>query len=134
MATHHGKAVVVRLGTAPGSNVVAEVSEFSLETSAEIIDDTVMGDTWKTHLVGFKEFSGSLTCFWDETDTNGQEAMDEGASVTINLLPEGIASTAAYWWGVATITRMTLNASKDGVVTRGFDFQGNGALTQTTVA
>ena len=129
MATHHGKAGVVKVG----SNTVAEVTEFSVEEGVDIADDTVMGDTSKTHLIGIKEWSGSLTCFWDETDTNGQQALTVGASVTLNLHPEGTGAGATYKTGTATIARVTLSVAKEGIVTRAFQFTGNGALTETTV-
>lgn len=130
MATHHGKDGVVKVG----SNAVAEVKEFSVESGVEVADDTVMGDAWKTHLTGQKQWSGSLTCNWDETDTTGQEALTEGASVTLNLHPEGADTGDKYLTGTATITSITLSASLDGVVTRAFQFQGNGALAWATVA
>lgn len=130
MATHHGKDGLVKIG----SDTVAEVTEFSVESSVDVADDTVMGDPWKTHLPGQKEWSGSLSCFWDESDTNGQEAMTEGASVALKLCPEGYDTGDKYLSGTATITRVTVAASKDGVVTRAFQFQGNGALAWATAS
>lgn len=130
MATHHGKDGVVKIGT----DTVAEVTEFNVESGVDVVDDTVMGDTWKTHLVGMKEWSGSLSCQWDETDTTGQEAMTEGASVALKLYPEGADTGDKYLAGTATVTRITLAASKEGVVTRAFQFQGNGALAWATAA
>ena len=130
MATHHGNEGVVKIG----SDTVGEVTEFSVESGIDVADDTVMGDTWKTHLTGQKEWSGSVSCFWDEGDTTGQEALTEGASVTLKLCPEGYTTGDKYLSGTATVTRITLSASKDAVVTRAFQFQGNGALAWATAA
>lgn len=129
MATHHGKNGVVKVG----SNAVAEVQQFSVTEQVGTVDDTAMGDTDETHLVGIKSWNGSLQCSWDETDTNGQEALTVGASVTLNLYPEGTGSGASYMTGTATITEVTRDIKRDGVVTRSFNFKGNGALTHTTV-
>jgi hypothetical protein len=129
MATHHGKNGVVKVG----ANTVAEVTEFSIEEDAPVADDTAMGDTARTHLAGIPGWKGSATCWWDETDTNGQEALTKGASVTLNLYPEGAGAGATYKTGTATITGITLNVQRDNTVTRSFTFEGNGALTQTTV-
>lgn len=128
MATVHGKAGVVR----NGANPVAEVTEFTIETSVSIADDTVMTDTWETHQIGIKKWSGSLTCFWDESDTNGQVALDEGASVTLNLYPDGTTTGKKYVTGTVTIESTTTSAAKDGIVTRSFNFTGNGAMSWST--
>ena len=129
MATHHGKDGTVKVG----ANAVAEIDSWNVRSQADIADDTAMGDTWKTHLVGMKSWSGQLTCHWDETDTNGQEALIEGASVTLNLYPEGGGTGATYFTGTATISDTGIDVNKGGVVQRTFSFTGNGALTRTTV-
>lgn len=129
MATHHGNAGSV----AVGANSVAEIDEWSVEETTDTADDSAMGDAWHTHLTGQKSWRGSLTCHWDETDTNGQQALSNGASVTLNLYPEGSGSTATYKTGTATVTRVGLTVQKDGVVQRSFEFMGNGALTEATV-
>lgn len=130
MGTHHGKDGVVKVG----SDTIAEVKEFNVESSVEITDDTAMGDAWKTHKAGQKSWSGSLNCQWDETDTTGQEALTEGASVTLNLYPEGAGSGAKYLTGTATISNITVAAAMDGIVARNFQFTGSGALAWATVS
>lgn len=129
MGTHHGKNGVVKVG----SNVVAEVQSFTVTETVGTVDDTAMGDTAETHLVGITSWTASVQCSWDETDTNGQEAMTVGASVTLSLYPEGSGSGASYMTGTATITQSGIDTKRDGVVTRSFDCKGNGALSRTTV-
>ncbi len=51
MATHTGSAGIVKVGT----NAVAEVRSFTLDTSAEILEDTALTDTSRTYAVGKKE-------------------------------------------------------------------------------
>jgi hypothetical protein len=129
MATHHGKNGVVKVG----ANTVAEVDRWSVRESVEVSDDTAQGDTAQTHLVGVPMWNGNLTCHWDETDTNGQQALTIGASVTLNLYPEGTGSGAKYKTGTASILEVGIEVTKNGVVSREFSFQGNGALTESTV-
>ena len=129
MATHHGNDGRIHVG----ANAVAEVSEFSVDEAIDIVEDTAQGDTAKTHLTGLTEWSGSASCWWDETDTNGQEAMGIGDSVTLNLYPEGSGAGARYMTGTATISAVRVGVPKDNVVTREIDFVGNGALTHGTV-
>lgn len=131
MATHLGIEGQVKIG----ANTVAEVVNFSVESTANTADDSAIGDAWATHLVGMKSWSGSITCHWDETDTNGQEAMTVGASVTLNLYPEGSTTGDKYMTGTATITSVGVNVSgNDAVIQRTFGFTGNGALTISTAA
>lgn len=132
MTTHHGKDGVVKVG----SNAVAEVDNWSLNQSAKVADDTAMGDTWETHIAGktINSWQGSLTCHWDAADTNGQEALDVGASVTLKLYGEGTGTGAVEYSGTATVTSVGMTVPKDNVIQRTFNFQGNGALAQGVVA
>lgn len=129
MATHHGKNGVVKVG----SNSVAEVRDWNVNETVDTVDDTVQGDTWKTHLAGVPEWDGDMECFWDETDTNGQQALTIGASVTLNLYPEGAGSGATYKTGTASVTGVSIGVPHDGGVSRRITFKGNGALTESTV-
>jgi len=131
MATHHGKDGTVKVG----ANTVAEIDRWSVNEKAAVANDTSMGDTWETHIAAktINSWSGDLQCHWDETDTNGQEALTIGASVTLNLYPEGAGAGATYKSGLASIVDKGLAVTKDGVVSQSFSFTGNGVLTQTTV-
>jgi len=88
-----------------------------------------MGDSARTKKVGLTSASGSLTAYWDETDTNGQEAMTIGSSVTLNLYPEGSANASTYATCTAILTSVGVSASFDGMVERTFSFDVNGAVT-----
>lgn len=132
MATHWGNEGTVKIG----SNAVAEITEYEFTETVQPVDDTAMGDSYKTHIAGsgIKEWSGSMTCHWDETDTNGQVAMTPGASVTLNLYPEGATSGDVYWSGTATITERSQSVKMDGeTIQATFQFLGNGTLTRGTV-
>ena len=129
MAVHKGSEGVVKILT----NTVAEVRDWSLEETAETIDSTQLSDSAKTFEVGTTSWSGSVNAFWDETDTNGQGAMRAGASVTLNLYPEGATSGDTYGSGTAIISSISKSGGIDGLVEASFSFQGTGALTWATV-
>jgi hypothetical protein len=130
MANHTGNEGVVKIGTA----TVAEVKSWSIDETTETLEDTVIGDTARTRKPsGISSWSGSLEAFWDETDTLGQGAMTIGAEVTLNLYPEGAVSGDTYFTGSAIITSISRSASFNGMVEASFSFEGNGALTQSTV-
>ncbi len=129
MAVHKGSEGVVKILT----NTVAEVRDWSLEETAETIDSTQLSDSAKTFEVGTTSWSGSVNAFWDETDTNGQVAMSAGASVTLNLYPEGATSGDTFGSGTAIISSISKSGGIDGLVEASFSFQGSGALTWATV-
>lgn len=128
-ANHKGSEGTVKFTT----NAIAELRGWTLNMVGSIIDDTVLADTAKTHQAGNTEWSGTFSTFWDETDTNGQAAATVGASVTLNLYPEGDGSGDTYYTGTATITGANLSAATNGMVEAEYSYTGTGALTRTTV-
>ena len=129
MATHTGSAGVVKNGT----NTIAEVRSWSLDQSQDTVETTALGDTVKTYSATQSSSSGTIDCFWDETDTNGQVACTIGASVTLNLYPEGATSGDTYYTGSAIITSVGVAQTHDGIVERSIGFQVTGAVTIGTV-
>lgn len=129
MANHKGSEGLVKVGT----NTVAEILSWSLERTADTIEDTVLGETAKTFQSNTTSWSGSAEAYWDETDTTGQGAMTIGAQVTLNLYPEGDVSGDTYFSGAIIITSISMSADNNGMVTASFSFQGTGALTESTV-
>lgn len=129
MSNHAGKDGVVK----SGSNVVAEVRDWSLEETADVIEDTAMGDTTRTKKVGLTSASGSLNCYWDEGDT-AQSSMTVGAEITLGLYPEGTTTGDTYATCSAIVTSVGKSAAFDGMVEQAFSFEVNGAVTWGTVA
>ena len=129
MATHTGSSGVVKVG----SNAVAEVRSFTLDTSAELLEDTNLGDTSRTYAIGKKGATATVECWWDETDTNGQIAIAEGNSVTLNLYPEGAGSGAYYFTGTFLMTSQSVSVPTDGIIESSFNATLTGALSRTTV-
>jgi hypothetical protein len=125
---HHGKEGVIKTG----SNVTGNVTGYTLETSADVVENTALGNAAKTFTAGRTSFSGSIDMNWDEGDTS-QEEMDCGSSLTFTLLPEGNSSGDISFSGSGIVTGMSVGVTLDGVTTRTVTFQGTGALTQGTV-
>jgi hypothetical protein len=129
MANHKGSEGVVKVG----SNTVAEVRDWSITISADTIEDTAMGDSARTYKPSLTSATGSISCYWDESDTTGQGAMTAGSEVTLNLYPEGDDSGDTYYTVSAIITEEGASASFDGMVESTFSFSANGAVTTATV-
>lgn len=129
MATHTGSEGTVKVG----SNVIAEIRSFSIEETADTLEDTTMGDTARTYKSSLTSYSGSLDVFWDETDATGQGALTIGAEVTLAMYPEGDTTGDTYLTGTAIVTGRSISSSFDGLVEMSISVQGTGALTSTTV-
>ena len=129
MATHTGSSGLVKVGT----NTVAEVRSFTLDTTAELLEDTTLTDTSKSFQVGKKGATASVECFWDETGTNGQIAIAEGSSVALNLYPEGATSGDYYYSGTYLITANSVSVPTDGIIEATFSATLTAALTRGTV-
>ena len=128
MATHHGKEGVV---TAGGTGV-GELTGFTLETTADVVEDTALTDATKSFLAGRTSFSGTLEMSYDETDSP-QQTLTVGSSISFIVLPEGNTSGDEKFSGTGIITGMSVSNAMDAVVTRSVTFLGTGALTRATV-
>jgi hypothetical protein len=128
MATHHGKEGVV---TAGGTGV-GELTGFTLETTADVVEDTALTDATKSFITGRTSFSGTLEMSYDETDSP-QQTLTVGSSIAFVVLPEGNTSVDEKFSGTGIITGMSVTNGMDAVVTRSVTFQGTGALTRATV-
>lgn len=134
MATHTGSEGTVKVGTAGSDVAIAEIRSFSIEESADTLEDTTMGDGARTYKASLTTFTGSIDVLWDESDTTGQGALTIGAEVTLNLYPEGATSGDTYLGGTAIVTGRSISSSYDGLVEMSISVQGSGALTTTAVA
>jgi hypothetical protein len=128
MATHFGKEGVV---TAGGTGI-GELTSYTLETTADVVEDTQLSDSTKSFVTGRTSFSGTLEMSYDETDTP-QQTLTAGTTIAFILAPEGNASTDETFTGSGIVTGMSVNVTLDGITMRSVTFQGTGALTRGTV-
>jgi len=128
MATHHGKEGVV---TAGGTGI-GELTGFTLETTADVVEDTQLSDATKSFVAGRTSFSGTLEMSYDETDSP-QQTLTAGSEIAFILLPEGATSGDESFTGSGIVTGMSVTNGMDAVITRSVTFQGTGALTRGTV-
>jgi len=129
MTTHTGKEGIVKVG----ANTVAEITGFSLDEAMSPIDDSGLNDTWDTHKAGPQNWNCSFEAWWDPSDTNGQQAMAIGNSVSLDLYGNGEASGDTHFTGTASITGISRSWARGSIVGATFTCQGSGALTEATV-
>jgi len=129
MAVHKGSEGTIKVG----SNAVAELVSYSLTENIDLIETTNITDPARAYTTGKTSWGGEISTNWDETDTNGQGALTIGASVTLNLYPEGASSSDTYYTGLAIVTALDKSADGEGLVTNNISVTGVGALSTATV-
>jgi|TARA_Y100000289_G_scaffold21468_1_gene20750 hypothetical protein len=127
MATHHGKEGVVKAG----GTGIGELTGFTLETTADVVEDTQLSDSTKSFVAGRTSFSGTLEMSYDETDSP-QQTLTAGTSISFVLGAEGDGSGDEIFSGSGIITGMSVSVPLDGITTRSVTFQGTGTLTRGT--
>tara|TARA_Y100001970_G_scaffold241172_1_gene304545 strand:- start:2299 stop:2685 length:387 start_codon:yes stop_codon:yes gene_type:complete len=127
MATHHGKEGVVKAG----GTGIGELTGFTLETTADVVEDTQLSDSTKSFVAGRTSFSGTLEMSYDETDSP-QQTLTAGTSISFVLGAEGDGSGDEIFSGSGIITGMSVNVGLDAITTRSVTFQGTGTLTRGT--
>jgi predicted secreted protein len=128
MANHLGREGLVKIS----STTIGELRNYALSHSSDTVEDSVIGDTYRTRLATMKTFSVSGDLYWDETNA-GQLLITIGSSVTLNLYPEGSDTGDVYYSGAAIVTKFDISASFDGIVEGSIAFEGNGALSTLTI-
>ncbi len=135
MATHAGHTGSIKAVTSTDGSgtpvAVAEVKDWSLETTANLADDTVLGDAWTSQKLTTKSWSTTLNCIWSDDDA-AQDDFVEGGTVQVELYPYGVTSGNTKWDGLAIVASVSKSAAADGLVEASFNLTGIGALTPGT--
>lgn len=132
MATNKGSSGVVKIAASGGSAaVVGEVRSYSIDTTADTVEDTVMGDTARTYLPSLTSATLSVECYWDDGDAQ-QLVLDEGIDIDWEIHPTGTGAGEKYYSGGGVVTAKTITASFDGMVEASFSVQVSGAVTEST--
>ena len=113
-----------------GANAIAEVSNWSLDISTDMLDSTSLGDSWREFIAGLNGATGSVEVKWDiPNDANGQTALQNaslnGTTVTLNLY----VNSSNYYSGTAYVSNVSVEDPVEDLVTATFDAQFTGAVT-----
>jgi hypothetical protein len=130
MATHKGSSGVVKIAVNDGSvAAVGEVRSFSIDETADTIEDTVMGDSVKSYLGSLKDATLTIDALWDDLDAQ-QLVLDTAVDIDWEIHPTGTGSGEKYYAGGGLVTAKTISASYDGLVEASFSIQCSGAITE----
>lgn len=134
MSSFVGNAGAIKIG----GQTVAEVRSYSIELTADTIEQTTMGDATRQYVKGLSSFSGSADVYWDPAHwstvgLNVTSGAVGAAPVTLAVYPEGdVGATDKIISGNIIVTGYTVNGSFDGMIEASISFQGTGALSYAT--
>lgn len=137
MASFVGNAGAIKINGA----AVAEVRSYSIEMTADTIEQTVMGDSTRQYVKGLSTFSGNADVYWDPAHFTGTNNLDGeifaavgDSGTTLAIYPEGDVGvgTDKILEGNIIVTGYTITGNFDGMIEASISFQGTGALTYAT--
>lgn len=113
-----------------GANAIAEVTSWSMDISADMLDSTSLGDSWREFVAGLNGATGSVEVKWDiPNDADGQTALQNailnGTTVTLNLY----VNASNYYSGSAYVSSLSVEDPVEDLVTATFEAQFTGEVT-----
>jgi len=130
MATETSANGVIKVG----SDAVAEVTGYSITYTSDTVEDSVIGDSARTYKATLKSYTASIDAMWDQTDTNGQLALNVGDNISYSLFPSGETSGDIYFTGSGIVTSLAISGSVGEMISATFEVQGSGDLTESQVS
>ena len=130
MAVFSGKGLVVKFG----SDTLTHVRSASVTSAINTVEITAAADTFRGILTTVTSFEASVEMLYDDTTDLFDTELAVGASQTLIVNPEGIASGAIKMSGTAIVSGVEFSAPYDGLVVASVSFTGNSALTIGTNA
>lgn len=124
MASFHGKSGVVTFD----SGATAKVTSFSLDITVDVDDDTGMGDTWKSRLPGFKDWTATVEC---NLATTADPGIADIGAVAKTLSLDTTTGQEFLATAGSLCTGMSVNQDANGVVKATYTFVAYGNVTPT---
>ena len=118
-----------------GANTPTQIKSFSIEENIDLRETFYMGQTWKGQSSGGRGWSAEVTCDWDPDDATGQGSVSPGDIAALDLAPEGNDTSGdVHYTGNGVLQSVSIRTDVNGDVERVYQFAGDGALTEATVA
>lgn len=130
MAVFSGKGLVVKFGT----DTLTHVRSASVTSAINTVEITAAADTFRGILTTVTSFEASVEMLYDDTSDLFDTELAVGASATLIVNPEGVASGAIKISGTAIVSGVEFSAPYDGLVVASISLTGNSALTIGTNA
>lgn len=123
-----GKGGAVYVTGTPDTKI-SLLTSWSLSIQRDSYDASVMGDEFKSSVVGLASWSGSCEGFFDVEDDPGQTLLQNavllGTQLTLEFWVDGGASK---YVGLVNPSGIEISNPAEGIVGWNFNFQGSGEL------
>jgi hypothetical protein len=129
MATFKGSDGIVKAG----GTAIGTIRSFSVDQTADTIEDTKMGDSARTYKSSLTSFTASIEAIFDDTDSV-QESLTIGTELAFLFQPEGDDTGDYQLSGQGIVTGVSQTQSFDDLVMRSFTIQGTGPLNVGTAS
>lgn len=134
MATYQGTSGSVKLkaGSSGTLTAVADVRSWSVTVTRDTVEDTAMGQDYRTFKKGLSSWSGSMEIVYNDTsDAEVSSALspEQDEAVTVEFYVDETNAATSKFAGEVIVTSFAITDTYDGLVTATVDFTGNGAPT-----
>ena len=114
-----------------GSSAIGNLRSWELNESGDEIDVPAMGDTARQRLAGKPDVGGSVTMWYDDSDTV-QEALDQGDSISLDIRPRGTGTgLPEFTLSSARITSVNWRGQVDAGLEVEFSFVSDAVSSRT---
>jgi len=123
MSAHAGRSGAVYIAIESSTGVATstiKIAAWTLNRATDTLDVTSFQDTNKTYVQGLPDLKGTLTGFWDDTETKPFAGASSTNGVKLYLYPDITNSPTKYAYGIAW-----LNASIETPVSGAVKLTGN---------
>ena len=140
MAAFHGRDGKVQWDIGGTEAALEHCTNWTCDITVDTAETTVMGDTWKSRVPGYKDWTATAECFMDSTGMDvpiaegGTEAIGENTPATLELWMDktGGAGEIIVIHGSAICTDASINQDANDAVKVTYTFEGQGTLTWAT--
>lgn len=144
MAVFHGKIGEVRWDTDTGGTEVEveHITNWTASVTADVVEATAMEDTYKSHTVGFLDWTATATGYIDTTGLDVPlaggggvaESIGENTPARLELFFDNVGgdTNEALLYGYAICTDISMNVDADGNPTVTYSWQGQSQLVYAT--
>ncbi len=119
-------------GIVVNGSTVTFMDSWDLSLTAETKDTTSYGDTARTRIQVFKDWSVNVKGTLDLSDTMQAALLDQFEDGTLAaVLLQLKTGASAYWYGSAVLKSGSVNSKVDDKVSVSFSFESSGGLNHT---
>jgi hypothetical protein len=136
MAIYNGKEGLVKWDASATRQDFTKIQSWQLTSSVDVAETTGMGDTWKTRVAGFNDWTATVEALLDSggvdiplTTGNPNGLGDVPAKLELYIRFSASSPKYIVLYGSCICTSISPAVEKDGVAIATYTFQGTDDIT-----